>query len=422
MLSLELLPAAHGDALWIEYGDAARPSRVLIDGGPARTYANGLRRRIAAVPEGERGFELVVVTHIDADHIDGPLIFLQELAALKVRIGELWFNGWDHLPKTERDTYAPLQGEFLGGLITLDDDLRGRWNRRFGRKAVVVPDAGALPVVELDGGARLTLLGPTPDALRRLRARWSAAIRDFSPGDVAEAKRRLLERRDYRPPATPAVFSSRGYGDDRSPANGSSISMVFEHDGVSLLLAGDAHARTLAATLARLAAERGVPRLRFDAIKLPHHGSMGNVSADWLRLVETPRWLLSTNGDVFDHPDVAMAELVATQHRDPVFLCNYRAPSTERLKAKANRRWVTRLPGEGVEAGPAGGLALQLGKRRTAAAARGKAVAKKPAAKKPVARKPVARKPVAKKPVTKKPVARKPAAKKPAARRARKAA
>jgi hypothetical protein len=155
-----------------------------------------------------------------------------------------------------------------------------------------------------------------------------------------------------------------------------------------------------------------VPRLRFDAIKLPHHGSMGNVSADWLRLVETPRWLLSTNGDVFDHPDVAMAELVATQHRDPVFLCNYRAPSTERLKAKANRRWVTRLPGEGVEAGPAGGLALQLGKRRTAAAARGKAVAKKPAAKKPVARKPV----------TKKPVARKPAAKKPAARRARKTA
>jgi len=117
MLSLELLPAAHGDALWIEYGDAARPSRVLIDGGPARTYANGLRRRIARVPEGERLFELVVVTHIDADHIDGPLIFLQELAALKVRIGELWFNGWDHLPKTERDTYAPLQGEFLGGLI-----------------------------------------------------------------------------------------------------------------------------------------------------------------------------------------------------------------------------------------------------------------------------------------------------------------
>jgi len=89
-----------------------------------------------------------------------------------------------------------------------------------------------------------------------------------------------------------------------------------------------------------------------------------------------------------------------------VFLCNYRAPSTERLKARANRRWVTRFPGDGVEGGPAGGLVLQLGKRRSGAAGRRKPAAKTPAAKTPAAKKSATKRPAAKKPATKKSAAR----------------
>ncbi len=80
MLSIELLPAAHGDAIWIEYGPVASVSRILIDGGPAPTYQLGLRRRIELLPQNARMLELFVVTHIDADHIDGALILLQELS------------------------------------------------------------------------------------------------------------------------------------------------------------------------------------------------------------------------------------------------------------------------------------------------------------------------------------------------------
>jgi len=40
---VELLPAAHGDGIWIEYGNAKKPGRLLIDGGPVSTYADGLR-------------------------------------------------------------------------------------------------------------------------------------------------------------------------------------------------------------------------------------------------------------------------------------------------------------------------------------------------------------------------------------------
>lgn len=362
MISIEMLPAAHGDSLWIEYGSTRQTRRILIDGGPAHSYEAGLRRRMAVLREGTRIFELMVITHIDADHIDGALIMLQDKdspTGLKFQTREFWFNGWNQLSKFQGETYAPLQGEFLGGLLALNPELKRVWNRSFDKGPVVVTDTGPLPEVELDGGARITLLGPTPTGLRRLRARWASAIRDFTPGDVDEAMRRLKERRDYRPPASPAVFSARQYGADRSPANGSSISFVLEHDGVSVLLVGDAHARTLATTLGRLAAQRSVERLRFEAVKLPHHASMGNVSDEWLRMVDCERWLISTNGAVFGHPDVETVQLIARHcEKPPTIFCNYRSDTTSRLENHAD--WITIFPERDKSLGEAGGLLLRL--------------------------------------------------------------
>ena len=38
-VTLDVLPAAHGDALVITYGPAGGEHRILVDGGPAPTYA-----------------------------------------------------------------------------------------------------------------------------------------------------------------------------------------------------------------------------------------------------------------------------------------------------------------------------------------------------------------------------------------------
>ena len=40
-VTLDVLPAAHGDALVITYGPAGGEHRILVDGGPAPTYADG---------------------------------------------------------------------------------------------------------------------------------------------------------------------------------------------------------------------------------------------------------------------------------------------------------------------------------------------------------------------------------------------
>ena len=76
---IKLLPALHGDCIWIEYGEEGSISRVLIDGGPVGAHA-ALRAELGRLPAEKRTFELLVVTHIDADHIDGIVKLIPAIA------------------------------------------------------------------------------------------------------------------------------------------------------------------------------------------------------------------------------------------------------------------------------------------------------------------------------------------------------
>ena len=39
-LTIEMLPARHGDALWLEWGDPDHRHRMLVDGGPKPAVGN----------------------------------------------------------------------------------------------------------------------------------------------------------------------------------------------------------------------------------------------------------------------------------------------------------------------------------------------------------------------------------------------
>jgi len=146
MLRIEMLPAAQGDCLWIEYGSKTKPRRILIDGGTTGSI-KPLVERVKALPAGDRRFELLVVTHVDADHIAGVLKFL-ETPRLGLSIGEIWFNAYKHL-LTKSETFGPAQGEKLSA-----DIVAGKipWNAKFRGQAVKIPDKGRVPVKRFPGG------------------------------------------------------------------------------------------------------------------------------------------------------------------------------------------------------------------------------------------------------------------------------
>ena len=318
-----MLPAQQGDALWMEYGSGAFTHRIVFDAGTAPTWT-ALRAHLSALPSDGRHVELLVVSHVDSDHIAGSVPLLRD-ESLGVEFGDIWFNAWRHLPGSALEPMGPVDGEILTGLLATR-----RWNTAWGGDSVVVPEAGKLPTHTLPGGMKLTLLSPGLEQLRLLRPVWEDVIREagLTPGvPPAETPQipDLLEA--LGPDDIPDIYdlANTSFRQDTAEANGSSIAVLAEYDGSSVILAADAHPDVLLRSVGRLLSERGEARLRVDAFKLPHHGSKRNVSRDLLAALETDNFLFSTDGSRTHHPNPEAIARVLVEHPHPRLWFNYRS-------------------------------------------------------------------------------------------------
>ena len=296
-LRVEMLAAGHGDCLWIEYGDRRRRSRVLVDCGTASTYAKVLKPRLEQLPPDQRAFELLILSHVDDDHIGGAIPMLKALNSLGLRFGDVWFNGWKHM-KAFAGFLGARQGEQFSQLIE-ENDLA--WNAWRQQGPVVLPRAGALPTCTLPGGMQLTLLSPSEEKLAELAPEWKKTIEAMhkKPGDddflSGGAVGRETESTDVK------ALAEAPFAPDGAEANGSSIAVLAEYAGKRVLLGADAHAPLLVESIARLVGAGAT--LKLDAFKLPHHGSQNNLNIELMQRLACGNYLVSSDGSRFRHPD-----------------------------------------------------------------------------------------------------------------------
>jgi hypothetical protein len=281
MYRIHLLPAEYGDSIVVEYGDERRPKRILIDAGTGtnESYA-AVRTRIKEISKQDGLFELLVVTHIDLDHIGGVLPLLDEAKALGITFKEIWFNAYEHLT----DLLGPKQGEQLSSRIVTG---KYPWNLKFGNGAVVVPDGGPLPFVDVDG-MKITLLSPKRAQLEKLEKVWREVIEaaGLVPGVGATMAPEEIDDLLGEEAIDVADLARSRFKGDTAEANGSSIAFVAEHDGKSALFGADAFPGLLAESLARLPdAER--KRLQTAAPRQPQEPQRG--SDEGAGLQELPR-------------------------------------------------------------------------------------------------------------------------------------
>lgn len=347
LFRIDMLPAREGDCLWIEYGDPARPHRILIDGGRQLAYKT-LADRFSKLPADQREFELLMLTHVDADHVEGLLKLVAD-PNLPVRFKDVWFNGYRHLHRTE--SFGAGQGEkFTEGIQKKGWD----WNAAFDGKSVVLPDSGELPVKPLAEGMRLTLLSPTWDKLEKMEPVWRK-----------EVEKAGLRRKKPAPDTDPPGLESFGalnvedvedgarsnFEGDDSEANGTSIAVLAEFDGRRVVLTGDAHAEVLAASLAKLG---GPDRpIAIDAYKLSHHGSRGTHSAELMHQMRCKRFLVSSDGSRHKHPHVeSLARTVKHAGGGIELFFNYASEQSrawDRTELKTRYGYEALYPREGEE-------------------------------------------------------------------------
>ncbi len=336
-LWLHVVQAAFGDCLVVEARTGARTRWILIDGGPSGNYAAHLRPVLASIAAGGGTIEVAVLSHIDNDHVTGLLDLYAELrnpvagADGLPRIGGLWHNSFaqavgdaDLVPAVRAALRAveqsgspiPSRSMVLRG-VAEGDALRADalafgtpLNAGFAQGEVLVDGQ---PPIRL-GGLTVHVVGPSRKILDELRQRWMEWL--------AAHRARITA-------GEPIAVAP-----DQSIPNLSSIALLVELDGKSLLLTGDARADQVLAGMAEAGQLGGDGRRHVSVLKMPHHGSIRNVNAEFLHAVTADVYVISADGR-YGNPDYeALALIVDAAHEDgrPIELAMTNVtPSSEQL-------------------------------------------------------------------------------------------
>ncbi len=358
---IDMLPGREGDCLWIAYGDPDKPNRLLVDGGRQIAY-DTVKAGFVALPADQKTFELGILTHVDADHVEG-ILELMEDTDRGVTFDDFWFNAFHHLDPenfvvlTENDgieDFGAVQGERLTEALVKQ---KWPWNKAFGNHPVVVPQDGPLPQKRLPGGMILTLLSPSWSDLKSFKNTWKREVEKAGmvPG---------IHMPDEEPPEDDIEsfgaitvyeveqLAALPFKKDTSKANGSSIAVLAEFDDKKLLLAGDVHANTLAASIARCPGFKD-GKLKIDAFKVSHHGSRKTLSDEVLERLDCPRFLISTNGSRHKHPDrEAIARILILGGEKKHLFFNYDTKFTKAwnlLPLKDRFKYQTNYPDPGED-------------------------------------------------------------------------
>ena len=345
--TLDVRRARKGDCLILHYGSKDDPGLMLIDAGPSQVYKPHLKPRLAQIRK-SRGLadnaplpvDVLMVSHIDDDHINGVLELTKELLEAKgaqqplpLRIKGLWHNTFDDIignnPKeltaavTAQFGTASLSGEAevdgldpdaakvlasVGQGFRLRDDAKGlklRVNPEFEGKLILAKKKGKK--VDMGKGLKFTVVGPMNDEVVALQKNHDA----FLKKKEKKATAGLL-----------AAFS------DTSVANLSSVVVLAEVGKKRMLLTGDARGDKILQGLELVGLLKKDGKIHVDVLKGPHHGSDRNVEPIFFRRITADHYVFSGNGE-HGNPERETLQMLLDERGDEDYTVHLTYPIDE---------------------------------------------------------------------------------------------
>lgn len=341
MLVLEALRARFGDSLLLHFGTGEEPRLAVIDGGPPGVHDDALEPRLHEIRKERKlaanealEIDLMMVSHIDRDHIAGILQLAQNLkdrkdsrqpAPWKVR--RFWHNSFDDLLDNDDvsvgSAASVMSAASIGGRLPRDGSLvlasvpEGRDLRKLldALKLDGNPPfqglvrAGRRPVAV--GNLKLTVVAPGDKQLKALQKDWNKKV-----------KKILEKEKDEEARAEAAAFV------DRSVANLASIVVLAEADGRTILLTGDGRGDHTLQGLEEAGLFDAEGRLELDVLKVPHHGSVRNVAPEYFERIRARHYVISADGE-HENPDVETLALISAARPDDGFTIHLTYPTGE---------------------------------------------------------------------------------------------
>jgi len=338
MVIFEAIDAAHGDAILVRYqGNSGFQRIILVDAGPKSAnnedgekyvpYEDRVIPRLLEIkaerdaqPKSEDirsgqptlALDLVMCTHIDDDHIAGVERLYGCLSGDgqcaddgdKVEARTLWFNSFSKLmdgvsiDDAVVESLSVTQGEHVTAFAKASGATINK-----GAPGQLVA-AGQLP--KGFAPAKVTITNPDKKALEKLKKDWLADVK----------KKKAKKKAAAEPSATGGEVK---FKPDQAVANLSSIVMLIEVFGRTILLTGDQRGDHVLDGLIKTKKAKG-GKLHVDILKVPHHGAIGNNPKEFVAAVTADTYVFSANGK--------------DQNPDPPVLALYAA------EAKKNRKFT----------------------------------------------------------------------------------
>lgn len=342
MLTLKVIQAKYGDCLLLAYGEEVKPSYMLIDGGPAGTYQNHLKAELEKVKAKGGKLDLLVLSHVDGDHIVGLLDLteaIRENAAdgdePLIEIKELWMNSFSQsvakgtnlkvalqhmlanvnnlastMPSGNKALLSILQGDTLRRNALLLDIPTNRItdNEIISYETVKDP-------VQIEN-LRIHIIGPNEENLRKLQKEWQEWIRK-NESRIMTTDQELLS------------------SIDKSVPNLSSIMFLLEAEGKKILFTGDGRGDFIIEGLQKAELLDHQGSIHVDVFKVPHHGSIRNATQDFFEKVTADIYIISADGRHHNPDYETLSWIVSSakkQGRKISLICTNSTDSTEKLK------------------------------------------------------------------------------------------
>lgn len=368
-----MFPAKNGDSFLVELDDG---KNILIDMGYSVTYKKFIREKLIELNKNGQCIDLLVITHIDQDHIQGALDFICENGDINnpriIGVKEVWHNSYRHLqfdkPKERHvDTFekrqlenivigqkresdnqefkdiSAVEGSTLAALL-FSNGYETIWNKSFNYNAISKDILKELFI----GESKITILSPNNKKLKLLSNEWLKILykidNDFKITDekifddayeVYIANQKIMDLSVEKEVSYREVnlWDSIGESElvqlvDDSKSNGSSIAFLLESSNKKVLFLGDAHADLLHESL--LNDNDSITIGKYDVIKLAHHGSKKN-NCKILKDVSAKKYLISTDGKKHSHPDIeTIAEMLRKKGNKTLYF-TYQLPIVDEL-------------------------------------------------------------------------------------------
>lgn len=346
IFSLEVRRARKGDCLLLHFGTKEKPGLVLIDGGPSKVYGPHLKPRLEEIREA-RGLgpgkplpvDMLMVSHVDDDHLKGILDLTRELLetpqgqARMLRILRLWHNSFDEIIGKDPKELTAALGASQFGAAALTGDLPE--NAALGEVDETMRDslmvlAGIPQGHQLRGDAEVLGI-QLPKKLVMSGARLKMGTLQFVVAGPMKAELKKLQARHDKwlseNKDEGAESALAAYADTSVP-NLSSIVVHARSGDRTMLLTGDARGDKI---LLGLEQAKVIPKggsLEVDVLKMPHHGSARNLESDFFERIAAKHYVFSGNGE-HGNPERESFEMLFAARGDEPFEIHLTYPIDE---------------------------------------------------------------------------------------------